>query len=136
LTTVFVVFHLNLLPLAMASQSLEDEAPRRITFARGRNRAVIQAQWVRGTTTTWLVRAREGQKMTVKIKSIPKLDNNGKVIPDTENDAVFDIGTPSGKTIKTNKPLWKGRLPETGDYSIYITGDHGNTHYILTVSIR
>ena len=122
-------------PAAHSTQSPEDEIPRRISFARGRNSAVVRGRWIRGTTAEWLVKARAGQTMTVKIKSTPKVDDRGKVIPGTENDATFDVVSPSGKAFGVSGSVWKERLPESGYYSILIVGGHGNTHYVLTVTV-
>ncbi|MCA1626856.1 MAG: hypothetical protein LC742_02685 [Acidobacteria bacterium] len=101
---------------------------RRIRFARGRTTAVLKNSLVRGDVDRYILGARAGQTMTVHITSL-------------ENNAVFNLQTPSGKSLEGAGEVddatdWSGELPESGDYIIEVGGTRGNATYTLEVTIR
>jgi hypothetical protein len=96
---------------------------RRINFARGRSSAVVENAVVRGERDVYLLNAKARQKMTVSITSL-------------EKNAVFDITSPNGKTLRQEATSWSGALPATGQYKIVVGGTRGNASYKLQVGIK
>ncbi|MGH9901188.1 MAG: hypothetical protein ACRD68_05030 [Pyrinomonadaceae bacterium] len=99
---------------------------RRVRFPRGRSSVTIKGAVVRGTADDYLLGARSGQKMTVRIKSV-------------EGNAVFNIYrvTEEGDSvIVAESTNWNGALPEDGDYRIEVGPTRGNATYTLYVTIR
>lgn len=97
--------------------------PVRVKFDRGANSTTIKNSVVRGDRNTYLLGAKQGQQMNLKITSL-------------ENNAVFDVIAPDGKTIKQEAATWSGKLPANGDYQIIVGGTRGNASYELTVEIK
>ncbi len=103
-------------------------AQTRIRFARGKSSAVVSNAVIRGDVDTYLVGAKARQKMTVKITSV-------------ERNAVFSIEKPGGGYLDNageddDQTVWRGTLPESGDYKITVAGTRGNATYRLTVTIK
>lgn len=101
---------------------------KRIRFAKGQSSATVSESVIRGDRDTYIVGARKGQKMTVKITAL-------------ENNAAFTILTPGKKYLERAGELddqtsWTGTLPASGDYRIEVGGTRGNATYKLTVTIR
>ncbi|BAZ37354.1 hypothetical protein NIES4101_32750 [Calothrix sp. NIES-4101] len=111
------------------SISYEDKAtavtkkPVRVKFNPGANSTTIKNSVIRGERDTYLVGAKSGQQMTIKITSL-------------ENNAVFDFIAPDGKIIKTELTNWSGKLPKNGDYRVIVGGTRGNASYELTLQIK
>ncbi len=95
----------------------------RIRFARGRSTKVIEDAVVRGTRDRYLLRARAGQTLIVRITSL-------------EDNAVFDIHAPGRRTLAEETTDWSGELPRSGDYVIVVGGTRGNASYRLEVTVR
>jgi hypothetical protein len=95
----------------------------RVKFSPGANSTTIKNSVVRGDRNTYLLGAKLGQQMNLKITSL-------------ENNAVFDVIAPDGKTIKQEATTWSGKLPANGDYQIIVGGTRGNASYELTVEIK
>ncbi len=105
----------------------EETAPTRksvrINFATGTNSKTIEQSVIRGERDTYLVGAKRGQRMNLKITSL-------------EKNAEFDVIAPDGKTIKEGVTTWSSKLPANGDYQIVVGGTRGNASYKLTVEIK
>ncbi len=97
--------------------------PVRVKFDQGANSTTIKNSVVRGDRNTYLLGAKLGQQMNLKITSL-------------EKNAVFDVIAPGGKTIKQEATTWSGKLPASGDYQIIVGGTRGNASYELTVEIK
>ena len=83
---------------------------------------------VRGDRDTYIVGARAGQRMTVRITAL-------------EKNAVFQIEGPDGSFLKGAGEMDDAtsvtvRLPGSGDYRIVVGGTRGNATYRLTVAIK
>jgi hypothetical protein len=83
---------------------------------------------VRGTRDRYLVGARAGQVMTVKITSL-------------ERNAAFSVADPAGTFLKgageeDDATHWSGRLRDSGDFVVEVGGTRGNAEYSLTVIIQ
>lgn len=124
LISLFFMF----LMLSFVNVSLADGIRKRIKFARGKTSAVVSNSVVRGDRDTYIIGARQGQKMSVTITSL-------------EKNAVFQIQTPDGSFLAgadegDDAMRWSGSLPMSGDYEIIVGGTRGNASYKLTVGIR
>ena len=105
-----------------------DGVTKRIKFAKGKSSTTISGAVIRGDHDTYILGARGGQSMTVKITS-------------PENNAVFMIKDPNGEYFAGLGEGDDSRdativLDESGDYRIIVGGTRGNATYKLTVSIR
>ena len=96
---------------------------RRVRFPRGKTTVVLSGAAVRGTQDRYILRANQGQTMTLRITS-------------TESNAVFDVQQPGGQSLATEATEWTGQLPGTGDYIIVVGGTRGNATYKLVVTVR
>jgi hypothetical protein len=108
---------------------------KRIQFPRARTSVVLAGSVVRGDRNEYLLGARAGQQMTVRVTA-------------AENNVVFQIYRPgkSGKASENNALAgagvlddarrWRGRLPASGDYTIVVGPTRGNANYRLKVTIQ
>lgn len=117
-------FILAILLLATAiTVPAQSDRTRRVRFARGRTTTVIKDAVVRGTRDRYVLRARAGQTLLVHITSI-------------EDNAVFDVNAPGGRSLAEEATDWEGELPRTGNYVISVGGTRGNATYTLEITIR
>ena len=95
---------------------------RQVNFARGRTTTVIKQTVRLCTSHEWVLRARQGQTMSVHLATGKKTS--------------FTLQSPSG-TIEDADGVkdWSGELPETGEYVI-IVGTDATAAYTLEVTIR
>jgi hypothetical protein len=101
---------------------------QRVKFARGRTTAVLKGGVVRGTNDRYILGARAGQTMIVHITA-------------REKNAVFTILGPNATALEgteegVDATDWTGELPQSGDYSIWVSPSRGNATYTLEVTIR
>ena len=111
---------------AATSAPAQQETVRRIRFERGRTSATVSGAAVRGTRDCYLVGARRGQKMTLRLSSL-------------ESNAAFDIHAPGHKgrlNTTDDTTIWEGRLPASGDYPVSVGPVRGNATYTLEVTIE
>ena len=100
---------------------------------RLRNPATVRADIGGEAHHSYVIRARKGQTMTVRISWRQEGDNNaGFTItksPDFSGEQVdFGSASDDGKR-------WSGKIPTTGNYYIYVTG-HPIVHYTLRVRLK
>lgn len=100
-----------------------------IQFAPGATSATVEAGAARGENVAYLVTAKEGQSMDVRVTSL-------------EANAVFQIQLPgkAGKFLKgageeDDATSWKGVLPQSGTYKIVVGATRGGTDFKLRVEI-
>lgn len=104
------------------------QAPQRIRFARGSSSAMVRGAVVRGERAVYLVRARAGQRMRVRVAS-------------PEDNAIFQLYAPGGGGAlpgageAADARAWSGVLPRSGDYRVVVGGTRGNASYTLRVAI-
>jgi hypothetical protein len=99
-------------------------ASRRLQFKRGTSEATVQGKVSIALPDTYLVGARAGQTMTIKLTAPRK-------------SVRFLLMSPSTRSlVADNARDWSGVLPETGDYTILIDADARNSTYTMTVSIK
>lgn len=99
-------------------------ASRRLQFKRGTSQATVQGKVSIALPETYLVGARAGQVMTVKLSAPRKAVRFLVMSPSTRN------------LVADNARDWTGVLEETGDYTIIIDSDARNSTYTMTVSIK
>ena len=115
--------------IAFASDATAEGIKKRVRFPRGSTSTAIKGNVLRGDQDTYLLGARAGQTMTVRITSL-------------EDNAVFQIYKPGGKETlegageSEDAMQWSGELPATGDYVIVVGGTRGNATYKLEVKIK
>lgn len=99
----------------------------RVKFARGKSSAEYKDIAVRGTTNDYIVEARAGQKMTVRLRP-----------ENRKNSPSFVIIPPQGsqQLEQERGDYWSGKLPETGEYIIEVVSGFGNTGYMLNIEVR
>ena len=99
-------------------------ASRRLQFRRGTSETTVQGKVSIALPDTYLVGARAGQVMTVKLSAARKVVR-------------FLVMSPSTRSlVADNARDWTGRLEETGDYTIIIDSDARNSVYSMTISIK
>lgn len=115
---------------AFALSSISAEGvTRKVRFAKGTSSTTIRNAVVRGDQDRYLIGAKAGQTMTVKITS-------------TEKNAVFQIyfhgeeESLPGAGDGDDATNWSGRLPIDNEYVIVVGGTRGNATYALTISIK
>ncbi|HEY9752096.1 MAG TPA: hypothetical protein V6C46_04050 [Coleofasciculaceae cyanobacterium] len=113
----------------MATPILAQESRlQRIKFAPGSNSATVETAVVLGTRDRYLLNARQGQVLTLKISSV-------------EKNALFDVLTPPNRVgqrtiLVEGATRWQGRLPVSGDYIVVVGSTRGNATYKLQVDIK
>jgi len=99
-------------------------ASRRLQFKRGTSEATVQGKVSIALPDTYLVGARAGQTMTIKLTAPRKTVRFLLMSPSTRN------------LVADNARDWTGVLEETGDYTIIIDSDARNSTYTMTVTIK
>lgn len=98
----------------------------RIKFARGRTTTVEKGSVHRGMSHDYLLKAGEGQNMTVHLA--------------TSAGVCFDLYSPAMRDQLANCARdWEGALPASGDYRINVLPDtttERNISYNLEVTVR
>jgi hypothetical protein len=121
-----------------------DDAPEtasgngeRIRFKPGASSATVGGTAVGGEEKTYLVEARAGQTMSVKITENSQY--NDVVFHIVAPDGSFPMGT-NGEGVDEQSEIstaWSGKLPKTGDYKIVIgTIESKKANFKMLVSIR
>lgn len=96
---------------------------KRVKFAPGDMSFTTQGGVIRGERDVYIVEARGGQVLSLEIGAV-------------DDNAAFDVITPSGLILAREATAKEFRLPETGDYQIIVGATWGNTTYKLSVAIR
>ncbi len=105
-----------------------DGITKRVRFAKGKSSVTLSNSVIRGERDTYILGAKAGQKMTVRITSV-------------EKNAVFQVRVPVGAYLEGADEMddatsVSATLPASGDYRIEVGGTRGNASYRLTISIR
>ena len=121
---------ISLVALAvLVSSGYAQDLMRRVQFAQGENSAVLEGSVARGERTRFVLHARAGQQMQLRIGS-------------REDNAVFAVLQPgrkqwlAGASELDDAKQWSGTLPASGEYLIIVGGTRGNTRYKLTVALQ
>ena len=125
---ITVICLLTIFAFGLAGITSADGIRKRLKFAKGRSATTVSGAVIRGDEDTYIVGARGGQTMRVKITSLEK--NAVFQVRDADGNYLQDAGEGDDAT------NWTGDLPSTGDYEIIVGGTRGNATYKLTVSIK
>ena len=98
-------------------------AHRRVQFQRGSSSATVRGKASIVLPDTYLIGARAGQVMTVRLTA-------------REKSVRFMVMTPKTDLIADNSRGWSGALPETGDYTIIVDADELGGTYSMTITIK
>ncbi|WP_204139098.1 hypothetical protein [Halomicronema sp. CCY15110] len=112
-------------PAGIDSATLMADLPpaQRVEFAPGTSQATLENSVVRGDRDVYLLGAQGGQSMILDIYSL-------------EDNAVFDLISPSGMIMTQEATSESLLLPQTGDYRLIVGGTRGNATYTLDVAIE
>lgn len=97
---------------------------RRIQFRRGASSTTVQSKVSVGLPDTYLLGARAGQVMTVKLTA-PRQKVRFMIMNSRTTESLAD-----------NTTSWTGTLPETGDYHILVDTDGDGRTYSMTITIK
>jgi len=98
----------------------------RVKFERGSASAILKGVIRNWSEEVYVLEARQGQRMIVNLRPIPR-----------DADMTLNIETPNGKSLNDSDSGWTGKLPQNGDYKIYITTIHSKTaRFTLEVTIK
>ncbi len=117
-----------LLAITGIAMNPRDGITKRVKFAKGKSSVTLSNAVIRGEQDTYILGARSGQRMTVKVTAL-------------ENNAAFQIKGPGGDYLNGAGEMDDATsvsvtLPNTGDYRIIVGGTRGNASYKLTISIK
>lgn len=83
---------------------------------------------------SYVIRARKGQTMTVRISWRREGDNNAQfTVSDSSN--FFNAAQVSFGSESDGSRRWIGKIPKTRDYYIYVVA-HPTAHYMLRVTVK
>lgn len=116
-----------------STASERNSKTERIRFAPGKSSTVISGKISHGEEKTYLIAARAGQTIEIKIT------DGG-----ANHDVVFSLIAPDGVNPMGDEESgdgydsgWKGKLPKTGDYKIVLgTIESEKANFKMSVSIR
>jgi len=104
----------------------QGESNRRLNLMQRRTPIVINATIVDWSYDDYVIRARAGQKLSVRIASADK-DVYFMVIPTRDK----------GRTLNSRQPTeWTGEVARTGDYMIHVGSVKGNGSYKLELELQ
>ncbi|MBT9315276.1 hypothetical protein [Leptothoe spongobia] len=95
----------------------------RVEFSPGESSATVSNSVIRGERDVYILGASGGQQMELSIESL-------------EDNAVFDVISPSQLILAREAMDETIYLPHTGDYRIIVGGTRGNASYHLTIGIQ
>lgn len=109
-------------------------AQKRVRFPAGRTTVVLKGKTTGGPSesggmnpVSYVLRARKGQQMTLRLTSAKK-------------NAVFGLYAPGMDLVEGAQSVkdWSGQLPKTGDYEIIVfpQDEVTNTTFTLEVTVR
>ena len=98
----------------------------RVKFERGSASTIIKGAIRNWSEEVYVLEARQGQTMILNLRE------------DTRNgDVTLNIVAPNGKALNNSDNGWAGKLPNNGDYKIYITTINSKTaRFTLEITIK
>jgi hypothetical protein len=119
-------FFLAMMTVLVGDADAQTGRTKTIRFERGKYSAVLKNAVVRGTADRYIVRAKKGQTMSVKVMSV---ENNARF-------TVYFSGEQESLESSEEASRWTGKLSGDNDYVIVVSPTRGNATYTLTVSVR
>ena len=95
---------------------------RDVFFDAGKSATTVSDSVVRGDRDLYKLTAQGGQKMNLSISSV-------------EDNAAFDVISPSGSILGREMKEEEIYLPERGEYKVVVGGTRGNATYELDIAI-
>ena len=120
----------TILLAASALRAQDDTTPKKRLRSPAITRSVIGGE----SHDSYVIRARKGQTMTVRISWRHEGDNNAE-FKVSESANFFDAEQVGFGTLSADSKRWTGRIPNTRDYYIYAVA-HPTTHYTLRVNLK
>ena len=127
---LFLVATVILMFTATAAQAQEDSTPKQ----RLRSPATVRGNIGGEAHDSYVIKARKGQTMTVRISWRREGDNNAGFTITRSSDFFSAEPIDFGNASEDGNG-WSGKIPATGNYYIYVTG-HPIVHYTLRVKLR
>ncbi|MEZ5424712.1 MAG: hypothetical protein R2747_00480 [Pyrinomonadaceae bacterium] len=125
---LMIAVSLMSVPAAAGAQQDENrpqdrEIRQTVRFAKGKSSIIIKKQIRRGTSHTYILKARRGQRM--------------QVVLTTRGQTSFTVYSPTEGAIEDADGVkdWVGDLTETGNYEISI-GTDNTANYTLEIAIK
>lgn len=124
-TTFILCVALLIVTIPLSAQNKKGNL-HRVKFERGSASAIIKGAIRNWSEEVYVLEARQGQTMILNLRE------------DTRNgDVTLNIVAPGGKALNDSDNGWTGRLPQSGDYKIYITTINSKTaRFTLEVTIK
>lgn len=125
---LLVVTLATLLLTANISSAQNDTTPKK----RLRSPATVRGFVGGEAHDSYVIRARKGQTLSVRISWRPADDNNAQfTVSESPNfGGPVEFGEESD-----NSKAWKGKIPKSGNYYIYVMA-HPSARYTLRVKIK
>jgi hypothetical protein len=108
---------------------------KKVRFPPARTSVVLTGSVVRGDRDEYLLGARTGQRMTVRVTS-PQNNTVFQIYQPGKNRKSSDNNTLARAGVLDDAKRWRGRLPRSGDYTIVVGPSRGNATYRLEVTIH
>lgn len=124
--SIYTAVFITVLFLFGGIVSAQTGKTKTVRFQRGKSSAVLKGAVIRGTQDRYIVGAKEGQTMTVKVTSIEK----------NANFTVYFSGEQESLEDSEEATSWTGKLPADNDYVIVVAPTRGNATYTLTITIK
>lgn len=99
---------------------------KRVRFSPKTSSIVLKGAIVRGTEDRYIVPAKKGQTMSVKITSTEK----------NANFTVYFAGEQESLEGSNGATVWTGKLSDDNNYVIVVASVRGNASYTLTIAVK
>src|SRR6266550_3962475 len=115
----------TILLAASPSRAQDDTTPKKRLRSPAVTRGVIGGE----SHDSYVIRARKGQTMTVRISWRPEGDNKADFTV-SEAPSFFGAEQVGFGSLSADSKRWTGRIPKTRDYYVYVVA-HPTAHYTL-----
>ena len=120
----------TILLAASPSRAQDDTTPKKRLRSPATTRGFIGGE----SHDSYVIRARKGQTMTVRISWRPEGDNKADFTV-SESANFFGAEQVGFGSLSADSRRWTGRIPKSRDYYIYVVA-HPTAHYTLRVNLK
>jgi hypothetical protein len=124
-TIIFPIVLIAVFSLFSISTEAQTGITKKVRFARGKSSIVVKGAIVRGTEDRYIVSAKKGQTMSVKISSLEK----------NANFTVYFAGEQESLEGSVEATKWTGKLSDDNNYVIVVGASRGNATYSLLIGV-